>query len=108
MPRHLTVLILLAVTQVIGWGVVGVLPVIAAPVAADLDASAASVFLGPSVMYVAMGLAAPWAGRAFRVHGTRPAMAAGAGLLQLCRMRDLPWPAHGVPACPIGHDAGRL
>ncbi|WP_445659041.1 hypothetical protein [Achromobacter sp. NCFB-sbj8-Ac1-l] len=44
MPRHLAVLILLAVTQITGWGVVGVLPV----------------------------------------------MAAGAGLLQLCRMRDLP------------------
>ncbi|CAB3707439.1 hypothetical protein LMG3458_03013 [Achromobacter deleyi] len=83
MPRHLTVLILLAVTQITGWGVVGVLPVIAAPVAADLGASAASVFLGTSVMYVAMGLAAPWAGRAFRIHGTRQSMAAGAGLIGL-------------------------
>ena len=75
MPRHVLVLLLLALTQIVGWGVVGVLPVIAAPVAADLGATLPSVFLGTSVMYVAMGLAAPLAGRAFRRFGTRRAMA---------------------------------
>ncbi len=83
MQRHVLVLLLLALTQIVGWGVVGVLPVIAAPVASDLGATLPSVFLGTSVMYVAMGLAAPLAGRAFRRFGTRRAMAAGAGLIGL-------------------------
>lgn len=83
MQRHVLVLLLLALTQIVGWGVVGVLPVIAAPVASDLGATLPSIFLGTSVMYVAMGLAAPLAGRAFRRFGTRRAMAAGAGLIGL-------------------------
>lgn len=83
MQRHVLVLLLLALTQIVGWGVVGVLPVIAATVASDLGATLPSVFLGTSVMYVAMGLAAPLAGRAFRRFGTRRAMAAGAGLIGL-------------------------
>ena len=83
MQRHVLVLLLLALTQIVGWGVVGVLPVIAAPVASDLGATLPSVFLGTSVMYVAMGLAAPLAGRAFGRFGTRRTMAAGAGLIGL-------------------------
>ncbi|WP_241070523.1 MFS transporter [Achromobacter insuavis] len=83
MQRHVLVLLLLALTQIVGWGVVGVLPVIAAPVASDLGATLPSVFLGTSVMYVAMGLAAPLAGRAFRRFGTRRTMAAGAALIGL-------------------------
>lgn len=83
MQRHVLVLLLLALTQIVGWGVVGVQPVIAAPVASDLGATLPSVFLGTSVMYVAMGLAAPLAGRAFRRFGTRRAMAAGAALIGL-------------------------
>lgn len=83
MQRHVLVLLLLALTQIIGWGVVGVLPIIATPVASDLGVALPSVFLGTSVMYVAMGLAAPLAGRAFRRVGTRRAMAAGAALIGL-------------------------
>ncbi|BBK36430.1 MFS transporter [Allostella sp. ATCC 35155] len=81
MRRHLAVLLLLALTQVAGWGSVGVLPVIAAPVAAEFGTALSSVFLGTSGMYVAMGLAAPWAGRAIRRFGARAIMAAGAGLV---------------------------
>jgi predicted MFS family arabinose efflux permease len=83
MQRHLTILFILAVTQIIGWGTVGVLPVIARPVATEFAASLPSVFLGTSVMYVAMAFAAPWAGGAFRRFGTRQVMAAGAGLIGL-------------------------
>lgn len=83
MQRHVLVLLLLALTQIVGWGVVGVLPVIAVPVASDLGATLPSVFLGTSVMYVAMGLAAPLAGRAFGRFGTRRTMAAGAALIGL-------------------------
>lgn len=76
-------LCILALTQITGWGVVGVLPVIATAVAAEFDTSLPAVFAGTSVMFVAMGLAAPWAGRAFSRFGTRQVMAAGAGLIGL-------------------------
>ena len=78
---HLIILVVLALTQITGWGVVGVLPVIAPTVAAEFGSALPSVFLGTSVLYVAMGLAAPWAGRAFRRFGTRPVMALGAGMI---------------------------
>lgn len=83
MQRHFVVLLLLSAAQVTGWGAVNVLPVIAAPVAAEFGTSLSSVFLATSVMFVALGLAAPWAGRAFRVFGARRIMAAGAGLIGL-------------------------
>ncbi len=96
MQRHFLVLLLLSLTQITGWGAVGLLPVLATPVAAEFGTSLPSVFLGTSVMFVAMGLAAPWAGRAFRRFGTRRVMAAGAGLigLGLCLLALSP----GLPA----------
>ncbi|SCY69105.1 MFS transporter [Rhizobium sp. NFACC06-2] len=81
MQRHLFVLFLLALTQITGWGVVSVLPVIAATVAAEFQTLLPTVFIGTSVMFVAMGLAAPWIGRAFRRFGPRSVMAAGAGVI---------------------------
>lgn len=83
MQRHSFALLVLALTQVGGWGAVGVLPVIAPPVAAEFGSSLPSAFLGTSILYVSMGLAAPWAGRAFRRFGTRPVMAAGACMIGL-------------------------
>lgn len=83
MRRHLRVLFVLALTQIAGWGMIGVLPVIAPKVAASFGISLASVFLGTSIMFVAMGLAAPWAGRAFRRFGSREAMTAGAATIGL-------------------------
>lgn len=96
MQRRVPVLVLLALTQVTGWGAVGGLPVIAAPVAAEFGAALPSVFLGSSGMYVAMGLAAPWAGRAIRRFGARAVMAAGACwiALGLCLLALSP----GLPA----------
>lgn len=81
MRRHFHVLFLLALTQITGWGAVGVLPVIAMPVMSEFQTSLPEVFLGTSVMLVVMGLSAPWAGRAFRRFGTRPTMATGAGMI---------------------------
>ncbi|UXT39776.1 MFS transporter [Agrobacterium tumefaciens] len=81
MQRHLFVLFLLALTQITGWGVVSVLPVIATTVATEFRTSLPMVFIGTSVMFVAMGLAAPWTGRAFRRFGPRSVMAAGAGMI---------------------------
>ncbi|MFK0209307.1 MFS transporter [Agrobacterium sp. NPDC090283] len=81
MQRHLFVLFLLALTQITGWGVVSVLPVIATTVATEFRTSLPMVFIGTSVMFVAMGLAAPWTGQAFRRFGPRSVMAAGAGVI---------------------------
>ncbi|WP_428679434.1 MFS transporter [Reyranella sp.] len=78
MRRHLRVLVVLALTQIAGWGVIGILPVIAPRVAGEFGLSLSSVFLGTSAMFVAMGLAAPWAGRAFRRFGSREVMTVGA------------------------------
>lgn len=83
MRRHLRVLVVLALTQIAGWGMIGILPVIAPRVAAAFDVSLSSVFLGTSVMFVAMGLAAPGAGRAFRRFGSREAMTVGAATIGL-------------------------
>ncbi|WP_422016580.1 MFS transporter [Reyranella sp.] len=78
MRRHLRVLVVLALTQIAGWGMIGVLPVIAPRVAAAFGISLSTVFLGTSVMFVSMGLAAPWAGRAFHRFGSREVMTVGA------------------------------
>lgn len=83
MRRHTRVLVVLALTQIAGWGMIGVLPVIAPRVAGEFGISLSSVFLGTSVMFVAMGLAAPWAGRAFRRFGSRDVMAVGAAVIAL-------------------------
>jgi MFS family permease len=81
MRRRLCILAVLGLSQTIGWGAVGVLPVLARPMAASMEVPMATVFLGTSVMFVAMALAAPLAGRAFRRFTTRRVMAAGAGLI---------------------------
>ncbi|ARP79773.1 MFS transporter [Bordetella genomosp. 8] len=78
MPRQALALPLIALTQIIGWGVVSMLPVLARPIALDLRTSLPSVFLGTSVMYMAMGAATPLAIRVFRHLGTRSAMVLGA------------------------------
>jgi predicted MFS family arabinose efflux permease len=83
MRRHFRVLVVLALTQIAGWGMIGILPVIAPRVAAEFGISLSSVFLGTSVMFVAMGLAAPWAGRAFRRFGSREVMTLGAAVIGL-------------------------
>lgn len=83
MRPHLRILIVLALAQITGWGMIGVLPVAAKLVAADFNVALPQVFLGTSVMYAAMGLASPLAGRAFRRFGPRDAMAAGAVLVGL-------------------------
>lgn len=80
-PRRLAVFAILALTQITGWGVVGVLPVMAPAIAADLGAALPTAFLGTTVMYVVMGLAAPAVGRALGRVGARRIMAAGAALI---------------------------
>ena len=74
----LRVLIVLAVTQVIGWGTVGLLAVVGTQVAADLHMDISAVFAGNSIFYVLMGLCAPVLARPFTQFGDRRVMIAGA------------------------------
>jgi predicted MFS family arabinose efflux permease len=71
------VLIVLAITQVIGWGTVGLLSVVGGQVAADLQMDISAVFGGGSIFYVLMGLCAPVLARPFTRFGARRVMIAG-------------------------------
>ena len=71
------VLVVLAITQVIGWGTIGLPAVVGRQLAADLDMDIAAVFAGNSVLYVVMGLWAPFLARPFIRFGARRVMIAG-------------------------------
>ncbi|MBB2731644.1 MFS family permease [Bradyrhizobium japonicum] len=75
--RLIGVLLVLAITQLIGWGTIGLPAVIGRDLAADLGMSLSAVFAGSSVLYVTMGLCAPWLARAFARHGARKVMMVG-------------------------------
>ncbi|MDK4717779.1 MFS transporter [Rhizobium sp. CNPSo 3968] len=81
MTRTLFVLLILAFTQITGWGVIGFLPVLAPAIAGDLHVPLPTVFFGTATMYVVMGLAAPLIGKAFRRLGGKNVMTAGAVLI---------------------------
>lgn len=94
--KLLPVLAVLAITQIISWGTVGLLAVVGRSVAADLGMDLAGVFAGNSIFYVTMGLASPFLARAFLRHGSRLTMMAGAlvavfafGLLAAARDQQL-------------------
>jgi predicted MFS family arabinose efflux permease len=74
------VLFVLAVTQVIGWGTVGLLAIIGRQVATDLDMHISAVFAGSSILYVVMGLCAPLLAKVFTRFGARRVMMTGAVL----------------------------
>ncbi|WP_439368824.1 MFS transporter [Bradyrhizobium sp. DASA03120] len=75
--RLIGVLLVLAITQLIGWGTIGLPPIIGRDLAADLGMSLPMVFAGTSTLYVTMGLCAPWLGKAFARHGARKVMMLG-------------------------------
>lgn len=81
MARNFSVFIILAVTQVAGWGVTGFLPVLASSIAADLRTPLPTVFLGTTVFYATMGLAAPIIGKAFKRLGAKNVMLVGIPLI---------------------------
>jgi MFS family permease len=81
MTRNALVFIILAVTQVAGWGVVGFLPVLASSIAGDLRISLSTAFLGTTVFYASMGLAAPVIGQAFKRFGAKIVMLFGGFLI---------------------------
>jgi predicted MFS family arabinose efflux permease len=75
--RLIGVLLVLAITQLIGWGTIGLPAVVGRDLAADLGLSLPAVFAGSSVLYVTMGLCAPWLARAFARYGARKVMMVG-------------------------------
>lgn len=75
--RLIGVLLVLAITQLIGWGTIGLPAVVGRDLGADLGLSLPAVFAGSSVLYVTMGLCAPWLAKAFARHGARKVMMAG-------------------------------
>lgn len=66
----------LAVTQLVGWGTIKLPVIVGRGLAADLNMSLPAVFAGTSVLYVAMGLCAPWLAKSFLRHNARVMMAA--------------------------------
>ncbi len=75
--RLIGVLLVLAVTQLIGWGTIGLPAVVGRELADGLGMSLPGVFAGSSVLYVTMGLCAPWLAKAFARHGARKVMMVG-------------------------------
>jgi len=75
--RIFRVLVVLAITQLIGWGTVSLPAVIGRQLAADLGMDIAAVFAGTSVFYIAMGVASPWLAGPFTRYGARRVMMAG-------------------------------
>lgn len=71
------VMAVLAVTQLVGWGTIGLPAIVGRDLAADLNMSLPAVFAGTSVLYVAMGLCAPWLAKSFTRHGARRVMMVG-------------------------------
>jgi MFS family permease len=106
MTRNLSVFLILAFTQITGWGVVGILPVLAPSIAVDLQTTLPTAFLGTAVMFASMGLVAPIVGKAFERFGSKKVMAVGAasigiGLATLSVAESIPiylavWGAMGI------------
>lgn len=71
------VLLVLAITQLIGWATITLPAIVGRDLSADIGLSLPAVFAGNSVFYVTMGLCAPWLGKAFARHGARKVMMVG-------------------------------
>lgn len=71
------ILLVLAITQLVGWGTIGLPAIVGRDLAGDLGMSLPAAFAGTSVLYVSMGLCAPWLARSFARHGARNVMMAG-------------------------------
>lgn len=70
--------VVLSITQIIAWGAMFMaISVTGEAMAADLRLSRGTIFLGPTVMLVAMALCSPLVGRLYRRYGTRLVLAGG-------------------------------
>ena len=73
----LTALVMLAVTQIIGWGTISLPAVIGDLLSRDVGISLPLVFAGSTTMLVVTGVTALLLSRAFVIYGARLVMAAG-------------------------------
>ncbi|HXV30003.1 MAG TPA: MFS transporter [Sinorhizobium sp.] len=74
-------IVVLSVTQIIAWGAMFMfVSVTAAGMAADLGLKPSSIYLGPTVMLVAMALCSPPLASFYRSLGARPVLALGSAL----------------------------
>jgi hypothetical protein len=72
-PRSVVVL---SITQIIGWGAMFMaISVTGDAMAADLQLGRGTIFLGPTIMLVAMALCSPLMGRLYRTYGARLVLA---------------------------------
>jgi MFS family permease len=71
------ILMVLAITQLVGWGTISLPAVIGEQLARDLGLALPAVFAGTTVMLVVSGLTAPMMGNAFVKFGARLVMATG-------------------------------
>jgi predicted MFS family arabinose efflux permease len=76
-------LVVLALTQLIGWGSVGLVAVLGRQMADDLRMSVTAIFAGTSILYLTMGLCAPLLAKTFARHGARPVMICGTAAASL-------------------------
>ncbi len=76
-PVLVRTLIVLGLTQLIGWGTVGLVAIVGREMAADLGMSVTAVFAGNSILYLAMGLCAPLLANTFARLGARLVMIGG-------------------------------
>lgn len=76
--KILSVLVILAITQVISWGTIGFPAVVSRQIASDLGLDVAVVFAGSSMLYLTMGLCSPLLAGPFVRYGGRLVMMAGA------------------------------
>ncbi len=76
-PVLVRTLIVLALTQLIGWGTVGLIAIVGREMANDLRMDVAAVFAGNSILYLVMGLCAPLLARTFARLGARRVMICG-------------------------------
>ena len=70
-------LIVLALTQLIGWGTVGLIAIVGRQMADDLQMSVAAIFAGNSVLYLVMGLCSPFLAKTLATLGARRVMICG-------------------------------
>jgi hypothetical protein len=78
-PRLVLVrtLFVLGLTQLIGWGTLGLIAIVGREMADDLGMSVTAVFAGNSILYLVMGLCAPLLASTFASVGARLVMICG-------------------------------
>jgi MFS family permease len=76
-PVLIRTLIVLGVTQLIGWGTLGLVAIVGRQMAVDLGMGVTAAFAGNSILYLVMGLCSPFLGRLFTELGSRQVMMGG-------------------------------